>query len=327
MTHLFASCRPARPRLLSVLLSVLLAVLLAASLPFAARAQTNVGVGTTTPHASSALDVSSTTKGFLAPRLTQTQRDAIGAPAAGLTIYNTTTNRLNVWNGTAWTEVLATPNATQTFAPVTFSFTGAAQTYTVPPGVTSLRVTALGSMGSPYNNGSVGGSGGRAEGTLAVTPGEVLTVIVGGRGAVWTGGSFQAGGFNGGGNSPARFGSGGGGASSNANGGAGGSPGLSGDNFATATGGEGGTATGGGAGGTGDWTGQAGALGQGGEAGTTGYASGDNSAGGGGGGYYGGGGGGLASGGSFSGRVRGRPRAFCRAAELPSSLLPLRPVG
>jgi trimeric autotransporter adhesin len=73
-----------------------------------ARAQTNnVGIGTTTPAASALLDVSSTTKGFLAPRMTQTQRDAIATPVAtGLLIYQTdNTPGFYSYNGTAWTAL------------------------------------------------------------------------------------------------------------------------------------------------------------------------------------------------------------------------------
>lgn len=55
--------------------------------------------------ASALLDVQSTSKGFLEPRMTQTQRDAISTPAAGLQIYNTDTNKLNYYNGSAWAEV------------------------------------------------------------------------------------------------------------------------------------------------------------------------------------------------------------------------------
>jgi len=53
-------------------------------------------------HASSALEVFSTTKGFLPPRLTTAQRDAIASPAAGLTIYNTSTNCLNTYDSGVW---------------------------------------------------------------------------------------------------------------------------------------------------------------------------------------------------------------------------------
>jgi hypothetical protein len=61
-----------------------------------------LGVGTATPTASAQLDVSSTTKGFLPPRLDSTQRNAIVSPATGLTIYNTTLNAVQVYNGTVW---------------------------------------------------------------------------------------------------------------------------------------------------------------------------------------------------------------------------------
>jgi hypothetical protein len=61
-----------------------------------------VGINTSLPNASAQLDVTSTTKGFLPPRLTTAQRDAIASPAAGLTIYNTTVNCLQWWNGTLW---------------------------------------------------------------------------------------------------------------------------------------------------------------------------------------------------------------------------------
>ncbi len=49
----------------------------------------NVGIGTTTPAASAQLDMSSTTKGFLPPRMTAAQRIAISSPAEGLLVYQT----------------------------------------------------------------------------------------------------------------------------------------------------------------------------------------------------------------------------------------------
>lgn len=57
-----------------------------------------VGIGTTTIDASSVLDVSSSSKGLLMPRLSTAQRDAITSPATGLMIFNTTLNdgQLNV---------------------------------------------------------------------------------------------------------------------------------------------------------------------------------------------------------------------------------------
>jgi hypothetical protein len=54
--------------------------------------------------ASAQLEMVSTTQGFLPPRMTTTQRNAIASPAAGLMIYNTTTAKLNVYT-TAWETI------------------------------------------------------------------------------------------------------------------------------------------------------------------------------------------------------------------------------
>jgi hypothetical protein len=59
-------------------------------------------LGTATNVPSSQLTIDSTTKGFLPPRMTTAQRDAIASPATGLVIYNTTTLAANVYNGTSW---------------------------------------------------------------------------------------------------------------------------------------------------------------------------------------------------------------------------------
>jgi len=48
-----------------------------------------VGIGTTTPNASAALDVTSTTQGFLPPRMTKAQLEAIASPVEGLMVYCT----------------------------------------------------------------------------------------------------------------------------------------------------------------------------------------------------------------------------------------------
>ena len=64
-----------------------------------------VGIGTSSPNANAILDVTSTTKAFMPPRMTTAQRDAVSSPAAGMVIYNTTTNVLNFHNGTAWGAV------------------------------------------------------------------------------------------------------------------------------------------------------------------------------------------------------------------------------
>jgi hypothetical protein len=69
-----------------------------------AKAQ-NVGIGTTTPSASAQLDVSSTTRGMLIPRMTSAQRNAIASPAAGLMVYDTNLASFYFYNGSVWSPV------------------------------------------------------------------------------------------------------------------------------------------------------------------------------------------------------------------------------
>ena len=60
------------------------------------------GIGTSSPESSAILEVKSVSGGFLAPRLSQAQRDAIVSPASGLMIYNTNVNCYEFWNGSEW---------------------------------------------------------------------------------------------------------------------------------------------------------------------------------------------------------------------------------
>jgi hypothetical protein len=73
----------------------------------------SVGIGSnTTPNTNSLLDLNSTTKGFLPPRMTSTQRNALTTPA-GLVVYNSIDNRLDVLQNTTWRS-LATLDGTET---------------------------------------------------------------------------------------------------------------------------------------------------------------------------------------------------------------------
>ena len=66
----------------------------------------SAGIGTTDPHPSSVLDMVSTSKGVLVPRMTKVQRDAIVSPATGLLIYQTNVNAgFFFYNGSSWTAI------------------------------------------------------------------------------------------------------------------------------------------------------------------------------------------------------------------------------
>lgn len=65
----------------------------------------SVGIGTTSPHASAQLDVSSTTKGVLIPRMTDAEKNAIPSPAPGLLIFNTNTNSFQYYHLSSWVNI------------------------------------------------------------------------------------------------------------------------------------------------------------------------------------------------------------------------------
>jgi hypothetical protein len=75
----------------------------------------SIGIGTTTPNASAQLDVTSSSKGVLVPRMTFAQRNAIASPATGLLIYQTDFfTGFYYYNGAVWTQ-LSTGSATNYF--------------------------------------------------------------------------------------------------------------------------------------------------------------------------------------------------------------------
>ncbi len=62
----------------------------------------NVGIN---PNTSAILQANSTTQGFLPPRMTTTQKNAISSPASGLVVYDSTTNKLCCYNGSTWNDL------------------------------------------------------------------------------------------------------------------------------------------------------------------------------------------------------------------------------
>lgn len=212
----------------------------------------------------------------------------------------------------------------------TFNYTGGPQIYVVPDAVTSIAVTLNGAQGGSPTNGGTGGLGARVTSTIAVNPGEVLMIMVGGNGTTnggWNGGGRGAG--TGGGATDIRRqagafntssscaytltcalsdrivvagGGGGGGWAQNvpatANGGSGGQTGTAGSaaniGVGDASGGGGASPSAGGTGGGGTFT----SSGQGAAAGYSGFGAASAwvaqaTGGGGGGGYFGGGSGGV----------------------------------
>jgi hypothetical protein len=69
----------------------------------------NVLIGTSTDIASSKVTIQSTTQGFLPPRMTTSQVNAIATPAEGLVVYNTTISHLCVYQSGAWVRISHSP--------------------------------------------------------------------------------------------------------------------------------------------------------------------------------------------------------------------------
>ncbi len=100
-------------------------ILLAIAMLFCYSVEAQVGVNSdgSDPDASAMLDVKSTDKGLLPPRMTEAERDAISNPAAGLIIYCSDCVELQFFNGTSWVNLVggaATPAPIPTvYNPVT----------------------------------------------------------------------------------------------------------------------------------------------------------------------------------------------------------------
>lgn len=63
-----------------------------------------IGQGSTAAEITALMELDSTTKGFLTPRMNTTQKNAISSPATGLEVFDTTTSKKNIYTGSAWFE-------------------------------------------------------------------------------------------------------------------------------------------------------------------------------------------------------------------------------
>jgi hypothetical protein len=145
-----------------------LAVVLLTAATFA-----QVGIGTTNPDGSAALDITSTTKGLLIPRMTNAQRLAIASPVAGLLVYVTDFDggTFLFYNGTDWKELSLTQARTAPDAPtITGVVSGDAQvavSFTAPSSNGGSAITSYTATSSPGGlTGTVSQSG---DGTITVT--------------------------------------------------------------------------------------------------------------------------------------------------------------
>ncbi|MBP6673453.1 MAG: hypothetical protein KA247_09905, partial [Bacteroidetes bacterium] len=121
-----------------------------------------VGISETaiTPSPSAILELRSTARGLLTPRLTTAERNAVASPATGLLIYNTTTNEFNVYNGSGWTSYFSFSSVTSGGIPYFNSASSAA----------SSSVLAANAV-------MIGGGTGAAPSTIG--PGTATTVLHG----------------------------------------------------------------------------------------------------------------------------------------------------
>ena len=150
-----------------------------------------VGIGTSTPHASAKLDIVDNSRGILIPRMTMAQRVNIVSPALGLMVFQTD-NSVGFWyyDGTQW-NYFYTKNSTDSIflskTPYREGF-ASSTTWTCPSNITSVVVEVWGAGGSPGNalecggggcSADRGGNGGYVKQTISVVPGNVYNISVG----------------------------------------------------------------------------------------------------------------------------------------------------
>jgi hypothetical protein len=186
----------------------------------------NVGIGTITPDTSAQLDVKSTSKGFLPPRLSIAQRNQIANPATGLMIWCAdcgSAGEMQVYNGSVWTKSSAAyipgngiriaNDTISTFTSVSSDPTSNSVRYgfdnsgawICPSGITQVTVELWGAGGTTGTGsstcdpnlgitcyGGTGGKGGYNKQIVQVVPGNSYAVVVGAVGGGGTDNSCRA---------------------------------------------------------------------------------------------------------------------------------------
>jgi hypothetical protein len=166
----------------------------------------NVGIGTTNPDGSAVLDINSTSKGILVPKMTEAQMLAIVSPQTGLMVFQTDGKSGFYYNSgtpvsSIWVKVgdVSYPSS---FTSLSAYYTASVNYFYVPAGVHKIFFEMVGGgagAGGSYlpaastrYGGGGGGGGGFAKGYINVTPDEKLTISVGSGGTNGTNSSTSA---------------------------------------------------------------------------------------------------------------------------------------
>jgi hypothetical protein len=148
----------------------------------------NVAINSTgdTAHPSALLDLQSTNKGFLPPRMTQAQRDAIASPEVGLVIFNKTSNCLNYYLVGGWRELCGTlPAAVISGLNCGTAVNSGALTQNITASGVSSTISYTGGNAGVYNSQTINSTGvlgltaTLASGTLVNGSGTVTFTISG----------------------------------------------------------------------------------------------------------------------------------------------------
>ncbi len=140
-------------------------------------------LGSSSINAASILQADSTTQGFLPPRMTTTQKNAISTPPTGLTLYDTTLNAPAFYNGSAWSTiansagVILNQNTLQSGATAypDFLYVGSSATFS---GQLSFSSSTVGLVGAV--NGNLPGSA-----NIGYTLTSTATAVASGASGVW----------------------------------------------------------------------------------------------------------------------------------------------
>ncbi len=143
-----------------------------------------VGIGTTNPNTSAALDITSTTKGFLIPRMTNVQRQAISNPAAGLQVFVTDFDggSFMFYDGTKWGTLSFTktiPDAPTIGTAIKDGIAQATVSFTAPSSDGGSAITSYTAISSPGGiTGTISQSGSGSITVSGLTSGIAYTFTV-----------------------------------------------------------------------------------------------------------------------------------------------------